>query len=151
MMEHYPGLYRAMPLLCSHVLLWRIWLFLRCLANVRGASGGTVGGVAVSFLCAQILLAQAWPPLPELSISPCPRDTDLCPWHSPVKGTAPGSHGLPCEIIRVMSTLGLGLAGSSAIFILHQMVQRGRKTQVISTKIGPGADLGMNRTRQVPG
>lgn len=110
-----------------------------------------MGGVAVSLLYAQTLLAQAWASLPELSISLCPRDTDLCPWHSRVKGTAPGSHGLPCEIIRVMSTLGLGLVGFSAIFILHQMVQRGHKTQVISTKTGPGADLGVNGTRQVPG
>lgn len=110
-----------------------------------------MGGVAVSLLYAQTLLAQAWASLPELSISLCPRDTDLCPWHSRVKGTAPGSRGLPCEIIRVMSTLGLGLVGFSAIFILHQMVQRGHKTQVISTKTGPGADLGVNGTRQVPG
>lgn len=110
-----------------------------------------VEGVAVSLLCAQLvqtLLAQAWAPLPELSISPCPRDTDLCPWHSPVKGTA---LGLPSEIIRVMSTLGLGLVGFSVIFILHQMAQGGYESHIISTKTGPGADLGVNRTKQVSG
>lgn len=68
-----------------------------------------------------------------------------------MKGTAPGSHGLPCEIIQVMSTLGLGLVGFSVLFILSQMVQRGHESQVISTKTGPGADLGATGTRQVPG
>lgn len=50
-----------------------------------------------------------------------------------------------------MSTLGPGLVEFSAIFILHQMVQGGHETQVISTKTHPGADLGVNGTRQVPG
>lgn len=122
MTEHHSGLYRAVSLPCSSV---RNLAFLKAFGKPGGASAGTVGGVAVSLHYAQLvqtLLAQAWAPLPELSISPCPRDTDLCPWHSPVKGTAPGSHVLPWEI-SVMSTLGLGLVGFSVMFILHQMVQ----------------------------
>lgn len=34
MTEHHSGLYRAVSLPCSSVLLWRIWLFLRHLANL---------------------------------------------------------------------------------------------------------------------
>lgn len=50
-----------------------------------------------------------------------------------------------------MSTLGLSLVEFSVMLILCQMVQGGHETQVISTKTGPGADLGVTGTRQVPG
>lgn len=62
-----------------------------------------------------------------------PKGHRLVSLAQPCEGTASGCH-LPCEIIWVLSTLGLGLMEFSVIFILHQMLQGGHEAQVISTK-----------------
>lgn len=67
----------------------------------------------------------------------CPRDADLCPRHSPVKGTAPGSRGLSCEILWVTSILRCRLVGFFITSILHWVEQGNQESPVIGSKNKP--------------